>query len=265
MFVTENAKKKLKVLVSGVFACALAFGITGCGGQQQTESQPEPEPEKTYRILGTESDDALSMVFTNDTDKEIVGLATKQSDVEAETYGKDLLASEEPWAAGEEVKLFCEDYDVDEVALAEDSPITDMELLPTYDIQMTFADLTTAVLHDVTFHEAEEVQIHLDATSGVAYMTYLELDESETSTLQAELAVKAAAEAEAAAALQAQQEAEAAAAAAAAAAQQQSSSGSGSRDYSYSSGNSGSGSGTGSGAGQSQDSCISPDDLVLNE
>lgn len=265
MFVSENAKKKLKVLMSGMFACALAFGITGCGGQQQSESQPEPEPEKTYRVLGTESDDALSMVFANDTNKEIVSLVTKQGDTEAETYGTDLLAGEDPWAAGEAVKLFCGNYEVADVALAEDSPISDIELLPTYDIQMTFSDLTTAVLHDVTFQEAEEVQIHLDAPSGLAYMTYLELDGSETSTLQAEIGVQAAAEAEAAAALQAQQEAEAAAAAAAAEQQQQSTSGSGSRDYSYSSGNSGSGSGSGSGAGQSQDSCISPDDLVLNE
>lgn len=263
MFVSNNAKKKLKMLASGLFACALAVSLAGCAGQQsEPDPEPEPEPEASYRVLGTESDDALSMVFTNDTDKEIVSLATKQSDAAAEAYGKDLLAGEDPWAAGEAVKLFCEDYDVDEVALTEGSPITDMELLPTYDIQMTFADLTTAVLHDVTFQEAEDVQVHIDAASGLAYMTYLELDESETSTLQAELAVQAAAEAEAAAALQAQQEAEAAAAAAAAA-QQQSTSGSGSRDYSYSSGNSGSGSG--SGAGQSQDSCISPDDLVLNE
>lgn len=265
MYVMEKSKKGIKAVASAALACALTLGIAGCGGQQ-SESQPEPEPEKSYRVLGTESDDALSMVFTNDTEKEIVSLATKQSDAAAEAYGTDLLAGGDPWVAGEAVKLFCENYEVTDVAIAEGSPAAEMELLPTYDIQMTFADLTTAVLHEVTFQEADEVQVRLDASSGLAYMIYSEPDGTESSTLQSEIAIQAAAEAEAAAALQAQQEAEAAAAAAEAAAQQQqSNSGSGSRDYSYSSGNSGSGSGSGSGAGQSQDYCISPDDLVLNE
>lgn len=103
------------------------------------------------------------MVLTNDTDKEIVSVVIKQSAAEAETFGTDLLTGEDPWVAGEAVKFFGEDYEVSEVVFAKNLPITDMRLLPIYDIQMTFADLTSAVLHGVTVHETEEVQVQLDA------------------------------------------------------------------------------------------------------
>lgn len=265
MFGSNESGFMKRLIVSGVLACTLAVSMFGCSGQQ-SEPQPEPEPEVTYRVLGVENEDALNMNFVNETGKGIVSLSAKPVSEQTSEYGSDLLKGESQWESGETITLFCDAYDVVEaVESGESAADADIELLPSYDLQMTFSDGASIVLHEVTFDEAEEVQVHLDEASGLGYMTY-DADGNETSTLQVEIAVKTAEDAAAAAALQAQQEAEAAAAAAAA--QQNSSSGT-SRNYSYNSGNggsaSGSGSGSGSGAGQSQGSCIDPDDLVLNE
>lgn len=264
MFGSNGSGVARKMVVAGALSCALAFSMLGCAGQQ-SEPQPEPEPEVTYRVLGVEDEDALSMNFANETGKDIVSLVTKPVSAQTPEYGANLLEDEGQWQNGETITLFCDAYDVVESAEGSEGAVAaDIELLPTYDLQMTFSDGAAIVLHEVTFDEVEEVQVHLDEASGLGYMTY-DVDGKETSTLQTEIAVKEAEDAAAAAALQAQQEAEAAAAAAAEQTAQQNSSSGTSRSYNYSSGNSGNSSGSGSGAGQSQDSCISPDDLVLNE
>lgn len=261
-----------KAIFAGIVSCTLAFSAFGCAGQRSEQPAQEPEPEITYRAIGIENEDALNMRFANETGKEIVGVSAKPVALADVDYGANLLEGSEPWAEGESVTIFCDTYEVMEAAEGENAAaVADIELLPTYDLQMTFSDESAIVLHDVTFDEAEEVQVHVDEPSGLGYMTF-DADGNETSTLQTEVAIKEAADAEAAAALKAQQEAEAAAAAAAAEQQaKQSAKQSNSKNYNYSSGSGGSGSGSGSGsssgsgAGQSQDSCISPDDLVLNE
>lgn len=264
----STSRSPKKAFLAVVSACVLAVSLFGCAGQQ-SEPQAQEEQEVTYRAIGVENEDSLNMRFANDTGKDIVSVAAKAVSQDGAEFGKNLIEGDEPWAPDEKVTIFCDTYEVIEAAQGENAEaVADIELLPTYDLQMTFSDDAFIVLHDVTFDEAEEVQVHVDEPSGLGYMTY-DIDGKEASTLQTEIAAKEAEEAAAAAALQAQQEAEAAAAAAAAEQQaSQSAQQSNSRNYNYSSGNaggSGSGSGSGSGAGQSQGSCIDPDDLVLNE
>lgn len=255
------ARRKVVFRVAG--ACLLASAcmvpLVGCSSQtEETATQEETqEVEESYLAIGSASDDALTMIFENATDKTISSVAVKDVSSEDDTY-TELKIDGDAWESGVKAQVYCEAYE----SSATTSSGNEVVLNAAYDIQLTYEDGTTNVLNDVTFEEAESVTVLIDEESGLAYLSY-EVDSSEATTLEAEKAVKqqedeeaaaaqAAAEAEAAAAA----EAEAAAAAEAEAAAQESSSNSYSYDYS-SSGSSG------SSAGQSEDSCIDSGDLVL--
>lgn len=248
------------------------FLLGGCSSQEAAdepaaETQQEEQAEELL-VIGTEADDALTMVFENATGKDITGIATKQSGAADAAFGDNLLA-EGSWAAGDRARVYCAPFE----ATGSTSDGGDVALKPSYDIQLTYVDGATSVLHGVTFEEADEVSVSLDAESGLAYLVF-DQDGTQATTLEAEKAVKQQ-EDEAAAAAAAEAEAAAAAEAEAAAAAQAPADTGYTYDYSYDYGYSGGstgggydygysgGSGSGSGgAGQTEDSCMGGD-LVL--
>lgn len=250
----------MKATAVSLTVAASLFAFCGCSSsdtQDESASQDVPvvEDEKLL-VIGAESDDALTMEFANDTGKDIAGFAVRQSG-NADAQYSDNMLSEGVWAAGDAAQVYCEPFD----AQGSTSDGAEIALKPAYDIQLTFADQTTAVLHSVTFEEADSVSVLIDAESGLAYLAY-DQDGAEASTLEAERAIQQQAEAEAAAAARAQAEAEAQAAAeadaAAAAAEDPAPTYDYSYDYSYAetSSNGGSADSGSSNASQSEDSCM---------
>lgn len=148
------------------------------------------------------------MKLTNSTAKNIIGISVKSSD-EAE-YPANMLKEADVFE-DKESRLLC--YTAPKAAEAPtDAKATDKVLEPAYDIQLTFEDGTTAVLHSFPFGDVEEGEICME---DVAYLKYTSVASKEkVDTKGAEQAVKAQAEAEAAAkaAAEAQAAAEAAAA-----------------------------------------------------
>ena len=264
--------KRARAIVATLAAAALGLSLLGgCSAQEEaTEDEAAAQQEEeTTLIIGDESEDSLTMVFINDTDRDITGFALAQSSDEESAYSENMLS--DVWEAGQAATVYADPLDDQTTSSEEDG----VALRPAYDIQLTFEDGATAVLHGVTFEEADEVTVAYDEDSALAYLTY-DQNGSEASTLETEQAVKQQEE-EAAAQAEAQAQAEAATSAEQQSTTDSSATGSSSGtsgytyDYSYSSdtGSSDSGSSasesggdsSGSGAGQSEDVCI--DDLVL--
>lgn len=207
---------KKKVLL---FACLAAFGlsmaVTGCSKEEpakKSETQEEKKEEK-LEVIGVEKDSEFQVKLTNSTAKNITGVSVKSSD-EAE-YPANMLKESDVFE-DKESRLLC--YTAPKAAEAPaDAKATDKVLEPAYDIQLTFEDGTTAVLHSFPFGDVEEGEICME---DVAYLKYTSVASKEkVDTKGAEQAVKAQAEAEAAAKAAAEQAAAEAAAAEQAAAE----------------------------------------------
>lgn len=275
-----------KILAFGLAGCMAVVGLAGCSQPQAEEEAPAAveEEQPTYDlIIGAEDDAVVNFPMTNGIESVITGLQVK--DVASADFSANLMTSGQEWEPGQIADVFfagvlitdAEDGAADSSAAssaagtsgtaaasdaADAAALEDLILNASYDLQLTMADGTTAVLHQLnlgSLMDAEDITIAVDAASGAAYLTYVE-DDASASTLDAELQLIAEQEA----ALAAAAEAEAAAAAAAQNANQSQSSGSGG-DGSYDSiapsGGSGSG---GSAPSQSEDACVAPDDLVFN-
>lgn len=200
---------KKKVLL---FACLAAFGlsmaVTGCSKEEpakKSEIQEEKKEEK-LEVIGVEKDSEFQVKLTNSTAKNITGISVKSSD-EAE-YPANMLKEADVFE-DKESRLLC--YTAPKAAeVSADVKATDKVLEPAYDIQLTFEDGTTAVLHSFPFGDIEEGEICME---DVAYLKYTSVASKEkVDTKGAEQAVKAQAEAAAKAAAEAQAAAEAAAA-----------------------------------------------------
>lgn len=204
---------KKKVLL---FACLAAFGlsmaVTGCSKEEPVEKKTEVQEEKKeekLEVIGVEKDSEFQVKLTNSTTKNVTGVSVKSSD-EAE-YPANMLKESDVFK-DKESRLLC--YTAPKAAeTPADAKATDKVLEPAYDIQLTFEDGTTAVLHSFPFGDIEEGEICME---DVAYLKYTSVASKEkVDTKGAEQAVKAQAEAEAAAkaAAEAQAAAEARAAA----------------------------------------------------
>lgn len=277
-----------KILEFGLAGCMAVVGLAGCSQPQAVEQPAAVEEEQpTYDlIIGAEDAAVVNFPMTNGTESVITGLQVK--DVASADFSANLMTSSQEWEPGQVADVFfagvliadAEDGAADSSAAssaagaasgaaaasdaADVTALEDLILNASYDLQLTMADGTTAVLHQLnlgSLMNAEDITIAVDAASGAAYLTYVE-DDASASTLDAELQLIA--EQEAALAAAAEAEAAAAAVTAAQTANQSQSSGSGgggSYDSVAPSGGSGSG---GSAPSQSEDACVAPDDLVFN-
>lgn len=194
-----------------VLACAL---LTGCGKKEEatttevttteattTEATTEATPidaEEELPAIGTESADAIKVKLTNKTGKDITGVAVKNMDSEA--WSDNLLTDDDSFTDKEKRYLY---YTPD--ASEENSTESEEGEILTYagyDIQLTFADETTMILHALSLEDIKEGEILL--ADDVCYVSYESVATGETlDTKDAEIAVKEQEEAEAQAAAEA--------------------------------------------------------------
>lgn len=248
---------KNKILTVGLCAgLALTTVLGGCGAPEQPADQPvevqQQEPE--LRVLGEEGDGPV-MKLTNGLGSAIDGLSIEEAG--AEDYGDDLVGADGPVEADATV----------EVAF----PASDDE---SYDVQLVVGD-DTYTLHKVDPTTMADATVKL-SDDGLAYLVY-EKDGAEESTLDDEQALveaekkaqeeaaeaarqeearKAQEEADRQAEAERQAAAEREAAQAAEAQKQQSQPKQQTQPKQQAPAQ--------SAPSQSEDSCIAPDDLILN-
>ena len=198
-----------RLLALGVAGCLAVVALAGCSTQaEESTPAPTPEPEEAYGIaIGTEDAGTDTILMTNDTGQAITAVAARTVDAavapdaaaEATAF-QAMPFSGEAWEPGQLAALFVGDpakeAAVDEVAeataaenadVAEGEPV-DVAVAQSMDLQLTLADGTIYVLHDVdpaALAKVGTVTLGLDADANVAYLTYVE-DGAQVSTLAAE-------------------------------------------------------------------------------
>lgn len=187
-------KKKIVVAFCISMMCATTI-LSGCSSKEEKQSEKKIEVEKKEELktIGTEEKATFKVTLKNSTKKEITGVSVKLTDDEA--YPENMLKSGDTFKA-EESRILC--YTKPESKTAEESQKTDSKdekvLEQGYDIQLTFADNTTAELHSFPFEDIEEGEVLY--SDDVAYITYTSVKTKEKmDTKEAELAVKAQVEA----------------------------------------------------------------------
>lgn len=201
---------KRKIVMMLVLALSTGLLLTGC--QKETEAKKEPEKveqteekkEEELKFIGTEEEGSSKIILENKTGKDIKGIAVKKS--EETEFGENLLAEADIYQIDEK-RYFC--YKFEEAAEIAAETSEDAKLLiQGYDIQLTFADDTAAILHGFPFQDMKEGTICFEEET--AYLMYESVStKEEQNTKETEEAVKAQKEAEeAAAAEQAAKEAE---------------------------------------------------------
>lgn len=237
-------------------ACLLSLAAAAFTGCKKDEPKKEAKvEEEVLNSIGKQTDDAIAIRLANSTGKDIKGFSVKKSQDEA--FPANMLSASDVYKAKEERILYYEDAglkkadqkkadeakadaaktDASKEETAKDEPtqgVGEKVLTQGYDVELTFADDTKAVLHGFPFEDMEEGELLLD--NEIAYVKYTSLSSGQTlETLESEKAIVEAkkaeeeakkaeeeaaaakkAEEEAAAAAQKQAEEEAAAAAAAA-------------------------------------------------
>ena len=135
----------------------------------ETESQTA---EEMIRIGEKRSDSDYEVRLINESGRAITGIALRASYGE---YSDNLLPDDTMLQEHEQGILWCEPAEILNF------------VPPVYDIQLTFADEGTAVLHTLPFGDAQELTILTDEESGIVYVRFVSLSlDSETDSLQSE-------------------------------------------------------------------------------
>lgn len=212
---------EMKKLLAAALVCVVTvFPLTGCGqsgednlsddikvpraSKQVTDSAQDEEAAKV-RTLGTETNNAYSVLLTNQTGQSIISLKVGTGDSIAEE--SNLLEGTEAYTDNEQVELFYTP------PVSEDTGESEKELTPEYEMALTLADGTEHILHGFPFDDIAEGVIKVQE-EGIAYLSYQSVATGQTvETLDAEKAIinQAREEAERAAAEKAAAEAKAAA------------------------------------------------------
>lgn len=199
---------KKQMLISGIAVLAAAgMVLTGCNKDDSsssestaettaeiataateetapaTEAPTEAAPE--LKIIGTqaEGDSIYQVTLQNHTGKEITGVSVKDSS--QEEFPENMLEESDVFAKDESRILY---YDATEALSANDTEenASDKALTPEYTIQLTFADDTTAQLHQFPFEDVKEAEIKLE--DDLAYLVYTSVSsKTEVNTKEAEL------------------------------------------------------------------------------
>jgi len=204
---------KIKRASIAVLILALCFGClaTGCspantGGDEapsatvtsapapEPSSEPAPEtstPEPSYRTIGTENEKAFSVLITNKTGQEIVGIAVKSS--EEKEYADNLIPEGQSIAKDETVMLYYTPADTGEggesLAIDPDDEDTAVAVSVTYDVRLTCADESVLELYEFGFSDITAAD--LNCADGVAFIQYTSEATGETvNTKEAQLAAK---------------------------------------------------------------------------
>lgn len=183
-------KKTLRVLALGACALLVAGSLAGCGGSKTPADQAgSAEPQAAASVVfGIKSGSAKSVEVTNKTTHEITTIDLKGSS-EA-TWTQHLTASGS-WKDSEKAQIY---YTAPAVDPAASKPATGQDvavaLRPQFDIQLTFSDAGTCVLHGVQLEGLTDACFEYDAASKLAYLQYCDSGQIYT-TLDAEKAYAA--------------------------------------------------------------------------
>lgn len=268
-----------RLMALGMAGCLALAALAGCSAPAQ-EPAPEPAKEAYGIAIGSEGEDTVTILVANDAGQPVTAVAARTveaavaPDASAEAAAfEPLPLSAEAWEPGQVAALFVNDPQkvADEAegaaeqaadAVADEGrAASDIIVAATVDLQVTLADGSTYVLHQIgpdALAKVEDVALHVDGEAGVAYLTYAE-GGAEVSTLMAETQAAEAEKALAEAAANAAAAADAAAdqAVASVSAAPSGASAASTYDEVPSGGSAGA-------PAQSEDSCVAPDDIVLN-
>ena len=164
-----------RIVTAGILAAALAAGtmLQAYASQEdpvmETESQTA---EEMIRIGEKRSDSDYEVRLINESGRAITGIALRASYGE---YSDNLLPDNTMLQEHGQGILWCEPAEILNF------------VPPVYDMQLTFADEGTAVLHTLPFGDAQELTILTDEESGIVYVRFVSLSlDSETDSLQSE-------------------------------------------------------------------------------
>lgn len=190
-------------------ACSQTSAASTASSSAPVSSAPVSSaemPATAAKIIGTQADGVEPVTLENKTGKEITGFSVKSSDETA--YPANMLPQGETFAAGEKRDLYyaipstTELSDAQSVSMPAEnadeasstgesrdpdasSTASAKALPPQYDVQLTFADKTTAVLHAFPFGDTAQGSICQE--DGVTFLTYLSTSSNEeVSTKDAE-------------------------------------------------------------------------------
>lgn len=187
--------------------CAATFLIIGCEKKTETKTETESvtvetetmetETEKeTYKTIGQEkeAENVFCVKLKNSTGRDIIGVAVKLA--ENAEFSENMLDAEDVFSVKEERILFYESVENEASDIQKESSENDKLLTQGYDVQLTFSDGSTKVLHSFPFEDIKEGEICFE--DEVAFLKYTNISAKENvDTKNAELAVKNAEESEA--------------------------------------------------------------------
>lgn len=211
-------KKILTALFAGILGSAVIVSGSVCTFAAETDvAEESAEDTAEPKTIGAKEKEegAFSVKLKNATGKDIKDIKIKVSGHSEFADAENLLEKDEVFTAEEERILnYLPELKEETEEQKEDTKETEEPLV--FDIQLTFADDTTAVVHTFPFGDIEEGEICMDGE--LAYLVFESVSlKKEVNTLETETTI--------AETIKAQKEASAQAAS--------SSSDSGSYDYSY--------------------------------
>lgn len=189
-----------KRIIVGTFLVIMAISMIGCGKKEETEAtestmaetETETPETETYKAIGTEkeSDTVYCVKLKNNTGKDISGVSVKTT--EETEFPKNMLKDGDVYVKGEERNLYyevAEEEKETETDGEEKTEASEEKLLTLgYDVQITFDDGTSKVLHGFPFDDIKEGEICLE--DEVIFLKYKNVSAgSAVSTKEAELTV----------------------------------------------------------------------------
>ena len=162
-------------MAAGILTMALTAGmmLPASAAQEEPASETESQAGQEKVLIGEKhSDSDYEVTLVNESGKAITGIALRAS---YEEYSDNLLPEDTVLEEHGEGTLWCEPAEILNF------------VPPEYDIQLTFADESTAVLHTIPFGDADELTILTDEESGTVYVRFISLSQdSESNSLQRE-------------------------------------------------------------------------------
>ena len=163
------------ITTAGILAVVLMVGMVPAVSAAQEDIVSETEAQaalEKIQIGEKRSDSDYEVTLVNECGKAITGIALRAS---YEEYSDNLLPEDTVLEEHGQGTLWCEPAEILNF------------VPPEYDIQLTFADESTAVLHTIPFGDADELTLLTDEESGTVYVRFISLSQnSESNSLQRE-------------------------------------------------------------------------------
>lgn len=193
----------MKKKFAKVFVMLLCAGcvLGSCGKQEEKKVAPketakevkeETEKEEKLQSVGNKSTKVCHILMTNETGKNITGLAVKRLD-ETE-YPANMLKSEQKIEDKEKFDFYYtakeEKYNSENEGKEQNSELADAVIKPTYSLQVSFEDKTVVELSSFAIEDMEETVLCFE--NDVYFFKYRSVSEkTEVTTKEMELMVKA--------------------------------------------------------------------------